>query len=69
MESAKATDGLMECAWRRLQYKWPLPPADQVAKDLAFWSAVNVTCLPGMQLRVLTAAAVMLFQYPPPAFY
>lgn len=50
MELAKAADGLVEHAWRRLQYKpVPPPPTDQVARELAFQSAVNVTGLPGMQ--------------------
>ncbi|KAL3211539.1 hypothetical protein MRX96_036359 [Rhipicephalus microplus] len=32
----KAADGLMERAWRRLQYSPPPLPSNQVARDLAF---------------------------------
>ncbi|KAL3178148.1 hypothetical protein MRX96_038668 [Rhipicephalus microplus] len=35
-ELVKAADGLMERAWRRLQYRPPPLPSNQVARDLAF---------------------------------
>ncbi|KAL3203329.1 hypothetical protein MRX96_041945 [Rhipicephalus microplus] len=35
-ELVKAADGLMEWAWRRLQYRPPPLPSNQVARDLAF---------------------------------
>ncbi|KAL3193620.1 hypothetical protein MRX96_016967 [Rhipicephalus microplus] len=35
-ELVKAADGLMERAWRRLQYRLPPLPSNQVARDLAF---------------------------------
>ncbi|KAH8009842.1 hypothetical protein HPB51_020190 [Rhipicephalus microplus] len=36
VELVKAADGLMEWAWRRLQYRPPPLPSNQVARDLAF---------------------------------
>lgn len=40
-ELVKAADGLMERAWRRLQYRPPPPPSNQVARDLAFSPALD----------------------------
>lgn len=40
-ELAKAADGLMERAWRRLQYKPPPTRSNQVARDLAFRAQGN----------------------------
>lgn len=62
-ELAKAADGLMERAWRRLQYKPPPPQSNQVARDLAFRPAHGALGLPGPPAPVMTAAAVA----PPPA--
>lgn len=66
-ELAKAADGLMERFWRRLQYKPPPPPTDQVARDLAFQSTINVAGLSGTQPGGLITAAAAPFQYPPAA--
>lgn len=68
-ELAKAANSLMELAWRELQYKAPPPPTDQVTRDLAFQSAVNVTGLPRMHPRVSIDVSVTQFLSQPVASY
>lgn len=45
-ELAQAADGLMERAWRRMEYVPPPQPSTQVARDLAFHSRFPTTVHP-----------------------
>ncbi|KAG0429183.1 hypothetical protein HPB47_023864 [Ixodes persulcatus] len=73
-ELAKATDGLMECAWRRLQYKPPPTRSNQVARDLAFRAqdnsdfpgteaAIPATLAPALAAAVSSATVAMPSTY------
>lgn len=61
----KAADGLMERAWRRLQYKPPPPPSNQVARDLAFSPALDHRSPP--QPTTMATASFASFSAVPPA--
>ncbi|KAL3195209.1 hypothetical protein MRX96_001880 [Rhipicephalus microplus] len=66
-ELAKAADGLMERAWRRLQYRPPPLPSNQVARDLAFRpsQAPDHRSLP--QPNTMATASFASFAAAPPA--
>ena len=55
-EFAAAADGLMQRAWRRWQYKPPPPPANQVARDLAFRPHMAAANAVGPRPMSMTAA-------------
>ncbi|KAL3242107.1 hypothetical protein MRX96_021474 [Rhipicephalus microplus] len=66
-ELVKAADGLMERAWRRLQYRPPPLPSNQVARDLAFRpsQAPDHRSLP--QPNTMATASFASFAAAPPA--